>query len=304
VESVTVRGVGRIPASGVPQLTAERLHALLGSPVVAAKPVARGYTNNGRWVVTLADRRTAFVKQAVDGPTTAWLRSEHRIYTHVRGSWVPRLLGWDDGEEPILVLEDLSACAWPPPWSPQRVAAVREGLGEIAAQEPPAGLPRAVDSDLAVDGWPEVARDPAPFLSLGLCSERWLSAAIGTLVEGADPHLLDGDALGHYDVRSDNLCFRPSGEQVVLVDWNHAALGNPEFDLAFWLPSLRAEGGPPPDEVADVQPGVAALVAGFFASRAGLPIIPVAPRVREIQRIQLEIALPWAAAALGLPPPS
>ena len=175
-------------------------------------------------------------------------------------------------------------------------------LGEIAAHPPPAGLPRAGDSDAAVGGWPEVARDPAPFLSLGLCSERWLQLALGPLVDAADTRLLDGDALCHNDVRSDNLCFRPKGG-VVLIDWNHAMIGNAEFDLAFWLPSLRTEGGLPPEDVAGVHPGVVALVAGFFASRAGLPMIPVAPKVREIQRVQLEAALPWAASALGLPPP-
>jgi hypothetical protein len=50
-------------------------------------------------------------------------------------------------------------------------------------------------------------------------------------------------------------------------------------------------------------PEVAAWVAGFFAARAGLPVIPDAPRVRVVQRQQLETALPWAARALGLPPP-
>ena len=43
-------------------------------------------------------------------------------------------------------------------------------------------------------------------------------------------------------------------------------------------------------------------VSGFFAARAGLPEIPVAPHVRGLQRAQLRAALPWAIRALGLPP--
>jgi hypothetical protein len=39
-----------------------------------------------------------------------------------------------------------------------------------------------------------------------------------------------------------------------------------------------------------------------FAARAGLPTIPAPPRVRDIQRLQLTTALPWAARTLGLPP--
>jgi hypothetical protein len=37
------------------------------------------------------------------------------------------------------------------------------------------------------------------------------------------------------------------------------------------------------------------------AWRAGLPLLPFAPRVRAIQHVQLRSALPWAVSALGLP---
>jgi Phosphotransferase enzyme family len=285
----------------MPTQTANRLLRLLGSGVASAVPVARGYTNNSRWLVTLADGRTAFVKQAVDASTSEWLRREHYAYAHLGGPWLPKLLAWADDDKPLLVLEDLSGCAWPPPWTAPRVDAVHAVLRDIARHSPPPGLRRTIDSDYVQGGWPEVARNPSRFLDLKLCSERWLGDALEPLLAAADPALLDGDALCHLDVRSDNLCLRDG--QAVLVDWNLAAIGNPEFDLAFWLPSLHAEGGPPPQEVATVNPGVVALVAGFFASRAGLPAIPTAPRVRQVQRIQLAAALPWAAAVLGLPAP-
>jgi len=41
-------------------------------------------------------------------------------------------------------------------------------------------------------------------------------------------------------VRSDNLCLRDG--HAVLLDWNHARIGNAAFDIAFWLPSLVLEG--------------------------------------------------------------
>jgi hypothetical protein len=66
------------------------------------------------------------------------------------------------------------------------------------------------------------------------------------------------------------------------------------------LPSLHYEGGPPPEAILPGAPEVAAWVAGFFAARAGLPIIPDAPAVRRVQREQLSTALPWAQRALGL----
>jgi hypothetical protein len=90
-----------------------QLGVLLGSPVVSATAVDRGFTNNARWLVGLGDGRTAFVKQAVDLATADWLRLEHHAYEHLHGPWLPRLLAWQDSTRPILVLEDLSACSWP-----------------------------------------------------------------------------------------------------------------------------------------------------------------------------------------------
>jgi len=121
------------------------------------------------------------------------------------------------------------------------------------------------------------------------------------LLEASRPGMLEGDALLHFDVRSDNLCIR--GDRAVLVDWNLACVGNPAFDVAFWLPSLTLENGPQPDELADDCADVnafAAVVAGFFAARAGLPPPPGAPAVRAFQLAQLEVALPWAIRVLGL----
>lgn len=293
-----------------------RIRSALGDRFVAARRINRGYANNRRWVVTLADGRTAFVKHADDARTATWLRREFEVYQHVPDGVRPDVLGWfDDGELPVLVLDDLSECVWPPPWTAARIEALFETLGRIAEQEPPPHTPDAAAAILtpetcasrlrhasAVTGWTFVAQDAVPLLSLGLCTRAWLDRALPILIRAADPRLLDGTALLHSDVRSDNLCFRDGA--TVLVDWNHTSVGNAEIDVAFLLPSLHLEGGPAPQEVAaHVTPGMAAHVAGYFAGRAGLPAPPTAPLVRHIQRRQLEVALPWAAALLHLPPP-
>jgi hypothetical protein len=213
---------------------------------------------------------------------------------------MPELLGWEDAELPLLVLEDLSAAHWPPPWPRGSVEAVLRTLGEIAGTPPPEGLSRLADDPQW--SWRDVADDPEPFLGLGLCSDAWLQQALPTLVSASDPSLLEGDALLHGDARSDNLCLREG--RPVLVDWNWACVGNAAFDVAFWLPSLTLEGGPEPDEIVHAYPGAAALapmVAGFFAAHAGLPPPAGAPEVRSFQLAQLEVALPWAARVLELP---
>jgi hypothetical protein len=282
---------------------ARRVAAAVGADVVAfEEPPGQGYTHNERLIARLADGRSVFVKAAVDELTATWLRDEHRIYAAVLEDYLPALLGWQDDEAlPVLVLEDLSGAQWPPPWSAERVSRVVGTLERVAATRPPEGLESLEARRGELAGWELVLEDPGPFLSVGLCSPPWLEAALPVLLAAAQACVLTGDALIHFDVRSDNLCF--TGERTVLVDWNWAAVGNPVVDVAAWLPSLEAEGGPPPDEILPDAPEAASLVAGFFAARTGLPPPPKAPRVREVQLAQLRSALPWAARALELAPP-
>ena len=292
-----------------PQEVANVTRALrpLRSAPAAWRPVLRGgYTPARRWVVTLEDGRSVFGKAASDELTASWIRDEHVTYSMLRGaSFMPGYVGFhDDGEHPVLVLEDLSDAEWPPPWDERKIRSVLDCLELVAATPPPAGLPQLDDDHLELrGGWREIERDPAPFLSLGLCSEGWLRESLPSLDEVASSAPLGGDALLHVDVRSDNLCFRADGS-AVLVDWNWTSVGNPSCDPVFWLASLRSEGGPEPEEVVpDAPPGLVSCVAGFLCSRAGLEPIPTAPRVREVQLVQARVALPWVARALGLPHP-
>lgn len=236
------------------------------------------------------------MKLASIEPSPQWVRDEVVVYERVQGPFMPCLLGFAGGPEPLLLLEDLTHDArFPPPWAPGDVEAVLATLSEVAACR--AELPRLDEAALA--GWHDVARDPDPFLSLGLVTRDWLAGALPALLEATDAAPLGGDSVVHCDVRSDNLCLHEG--RAVLFDWNHARRGNAAFDVAFWLPSLALEGGPDPRGVAPEADGLAVVVAGFFAAHAGLPPPEGAPRVRGFQLAQLEVALPWACAVLGLP---
>lgn len=277
-----------------------RTELVLAATAVEWNPVASRYALGDRWLIRLDDGRTVFAKRAIGEATAEWLRLEHRVYSALRAKFMPELLGWEDAELPLLVLEDLSAAHWPPPWPPGSVEAVLRTFVEIAATPPPDGLFRLADDPSW--SWRDVAADPEPFLGLGLCSASWLDEALPALLSASEPGLLDGNGLLHGDARSDNLCIRDG--RPILVDWNWACVGNPAVDVAFWLPSLTLEGGPEPDEIARAYPGAATLapiVAGFFAATAGLPPPAGAPAVRSFQLAQLEVALPWAVRVLELP---
>lgn len=279
-------------------------HALSAAPVAWSEVTRRGQTNASHWLVELADGTTAFVKSARGDDTASWIRDEHLFYAQTRGApFLPRMLGWhDDGERPVIALEDLTDAYWPPPWDSAHVEAVLACLAEVAATTPPPDLPSVADSQFDFQGWIEIEDDPEPFLALRLCSKEWLEAALPILRFATEVAPLVGDALLHFDVRSDNICVRDG--RAILVDWNFACLGNPVADVAAWLPSLHAEGGPAPDEILpDGAAELAALLAGYFAAHAARPEVPERPDVRTLQLRQARTALPWAARALGLSPP-
>jgi len=260
-----------------------------------------GYTPAERWIVELDDGSRAFAKVGTTALVADWLRREYRAYREIDGPFMPRLVGWSDGETPVLLLEDLTAGTWPPPWRAGMVERMLATLGRVAATEPPGWAEPIEGRREMFEGWSTVAIDAEPLLALGLVSAAWLSAALPMLIQHERPRELGGTALLHFDVRSDNMCF--TEDRALLVDWNFIGRGNPLFDVAAWLPSLEFEGGPAPEAVSPEAGVFAPALAGYFCSRAGLPAIPDAPRVRQVQLEQATTALPWAARHLGLPAP-
>lgn len=283
---------------------AARLERVTGRSVVGATAVSRGYTPAERWVVDLDDGTRVFAKSGADSATSAvatWLRREHEAYTSLEADFMPRLLGWDDdGTTPILLLEDLSAAAWPPPWDATRLAAVEDALDTMAVTPPPDGAP---DLEVAqrerLSGWRRIAAAPGAFLGFGLVTEGWLKRVLPALAEVSEGATLSGTSLVHFDIRSDNLCVLDG--RACVIDWPGYARGNASFDRACWALSLARDGGAPPWLTMPDSGGMSALLAGYFAAQAGLPSIPTAPGVRALQREALEVALPWAVRELGLP---
>jgi thiamine kinase-like enzyme len=277
-----------------------RIERLIGAKVESYTPVAGGYTPATR-LLCRTTKTSFFAKIGATPLTSQFLRREIHVYNSVSGEFMPKLIAWEDHESaPILIIEDLSAAQWPPPWDERRVELV---LAQIHAMH---HTQVALASYAQVHGvrganWQAVAADPEPFLSLGLADARWLDKALPLLICQEARCSTDGESLTHWDLRSDNICV--TGSRAIFVDWNHACVSNPKLDLGFWLPSLAYEGGPEPERILPDAPEIAARVSGFFAARAGLPGISDAPRVRVVQRQQLETALPWVARALDLPPP-
>jgi hypothetical protein len=276
----------------------ERLSALLGG-VHALRPVIGGFSAAGLWVVDTATG-SVFVKAAVNDDTARWLRDEARIYRGVDGHFMPRLVGFDDdGDLPLLVIEDLSSHRRPPPWSPPDVEAVLESMEALWATPVPAEVP-AADGGLFLL-WDTIAADPDPVIASGQLTRTWIENCLPAMRSAAGEATHAGTALVHQDIRSDNLAIGPDG-LARFFDWNWAAAGNPKLDLAGWLPSLAMEGGPRPWQVMTDAGPYAAVLAGYFIWSAAQPLVAnVAPHIRSFQRSQGEVALEWACRELGIP---
>jgi len=254
---------------------------------------------NDRFSVDLADGRRVFVKAATSPYLAGELRREAEVYAHLPTDFAPGLICFDDDQRmPMLVLEDLSDADWGVHWDDVRVEAVRETLRAVASTSSPPNTRAATETLSPFGNWAALIADPAAFVATGIRSADWFERHASTLQVAAAAAPIAGDALLHLDVRSDNLCFRAG--KAILVDWNWACIGAADLDLAAWLPSLAAEGGPRPWDILPAAGSYAALLAGVWAAVVGLPPPPTAPTIRHLQRRQLEVALAWAEHELEL----
>ncbi len=317
----------------VPDDVKEAIEEVLGAPVRRAIRVFGGYGPSATFRLFLGDGRTVFVKGAgIRSTAYHWevLPLEERAYREIRAirPWAPRFFGAVRREGwHLLLLEDLRGARFVPPWTEELAAAAVDDIAALhcAGMRDPVDLP-PLEGDVFAQNWQAVAPggpDEDNFLSL--CgprrevARRWVEAALPTLVAHEAQLQREDQPHGiiHCDIRSDNLCLRDG--RLVLFDWAALRRGPLAFDIAAFLPSLAAEGGTSAPILAEryaaalAAQGVAlprwpmaaavCAVAGYFASRAGRAGIAGLPRLRAIQRAQLRVALPWAAALLSLPQP-
>jgi aminoglycoside phosphotransferase len=223
----------------------------------------------------------------------------------------PRLLDvYDDGDWVALAFAAIDGSPPVHPWEATELAAVCAALAAMHD---------------------ELTPSPTPALeSLPTRAERlfggWAALAAGGVPPGFDPWARDhltrlaaleagwreacaGSTLVHGDVRADNTLLTDRGD-VVFVDWPHAAVGNPAFDLVAWAPSVVLEGGSEPEDLLalyrverplddDAVTVLLAAVAGYFVQHALLPPPPGLPTLRPFQGAQGAAALGWLRHRTG-----
>jgi len=125
-------------------------------------------------------------------------------------------------------------------------------------------------------------------------------------LEAAWREAVHGSTLLHCDVRADNLLVTKKG--VVFVDWPHACVGTPVFDLVAWAPSVVSRVARPRDLLALSDPGPFSTATRWRPGRRlqrlpRPPLTPTAPTglptLRTFQGAQGGVAVAWLRRLTG-----
>jgi hypothetical protein len=217
---------------------------------------------------------------------------------------------YDDGDWVALAFVAIDGRPPLHPWDRTQLrSAVRalDALHDALTPNPVADAQSAAERlQPVLGGWGDLAAMVQPPAGLDDWTGRHLSRLAE--LESGWPDALAGSTLLHCDVRSDNLLVTAAG--VVFVDWPHACVGAPVFDLVAWAPSVELEGGPPPEELLALsvtgassdRDAVAPLVAafgGFLVRHSLQPSPPGLPTLRAFQAAQGAVALAWVRRLMG-----
>ena len=320
--------------SEVPTAVVENLSRIVKDRIDSGHIVQGGYGPSAAYVVRTAGGRQFFCKgnhPGVPKQSRAAVHRERFLYEQLPelDSFRPSMQGFVEcGDWELLVLEFLDRGIPVPPWSEATFQACVELLARLHTS-----MPSHARRVLANGVWSQVSQAQVGWRYLALHDEefgrlrslfvdpnaggRWLERYISTFgdLEKEAASLQAPSSWIHCDVRSDNLIFAHDGKPK-LLDWPMLSLGPALLDLAFFLPSVAGEGGPSPGQglaLYERNVGrkfdehglrvIVAIVAGFFAARAGEPPMPELPRLRWLQSLYLAPCLIWVSSLLGIDPP-
>jgi hypothetical protein len=317
----------------VPETLRAKIAAIIGEPVVAGETVWGGFGPTAAFALTTSSGARHFCKGTHPGNTKeghaavlgecenlAAFPELARFGATYRGHA-------DDGDWHLMVLEFAPRAVEVPPWTAIAVDRTMRLVADFHHASPQRAESILHDrwaSDLIAkaQNWQTLRKQPvrdgfAALFEDRIAAELWLDTHIEQLIALREKsrHLAGPLGWTHMDIRSDNLVFT-TGDRLLLVDWPVLSFGPQLLDVAFFLPSLEGQGGPTcaaglhlyegaakvrfaDDDIASA----AAVVAGFFASRAGQPEIPGLPRLRWVQKMQLFPALGWLSDCLAIAPP-
>lgn len=307
----------RLQWTGLPEHLRAIIEGYLGSCVVTARSQASGFSPGVAARLTTEDGQRVFVKAVSSEPNAEspeFHRREARIVAGLPDDApVPRLLwSYDEGDDGwvVLVFEDVEGREPLLPWRADELDRVVNAIVGLSDALTPSPLDEAFAGTtenwgiFRIGWWQRIEYERSDGL------DDWSARHLESLIamEADASQSVAGSTLLHLDIRADNLLV--TDERVMVVDWPHARVGAPWLDIAFFVPSMRMQGGPPPEEVfarhpaaRDADPDAVnaaiAAIAGFFTRQSLQPPPPGLPTLRPFQAAQGAVARQWLASRLG-----
>lgn len=301
----------RLPWSSIPPGVLHQIEVQLGAAVISTETQPGGFSPAVAARVAAGNGRRAFIKAIppdINPDAPDIYRREAQIASALPPAVpAPRFLWYlDEGEDGwvVLTFEDVGGRNPETPWREEDLARVMEMLNRFWTETPPL----AIDLQSAADhldefrGWRALAEQQPAGLDQWSRRHRQRLADLESQVRAAAA----GARLLHFDIRADNLLL--TDDQVYLVDWPHASIGDPAVDLAGFAPSVVMQGGPEPEELLcrsgittdpEAINAIVAAIAGYFTQRALLPSPPGLPTLRAFQDAQGVVARRWLAQRTG-----
>lgn len=245
------------------------------------------------WMLEISGGKKLFLKIATGARTRQMIKDEVYFYENVSDKpYLPAYYGGVIAPEyTALVIEDLSHCHWPPPWKQDSVDETLKSLHAASAISDAKISRKILHFKDYLLGWHKIS-DVSNLVRLNICTEEWFNKNISRLKTLSEQALHESDELIHFDVRSDNICFKD--RQPILIDWAWYCRGAFDLQVVSWALTLSLEeGGIRPEQLLpDVHPRYVALLAGYFAQFIGTDCVD-GSHVRALQLKQLQVAMKW-----------
>jgi aminoglycoside phosphotransferase (APT) family kinase protein len=304
--------------SALPAALRHLIEQRLGGQVIEAVTQAGGFSPGVAARLRLDNGKRAFVKAVGPEPNPESPhihRAEARIVAALPESVpAPRSLGsFDEDGWVALLFEDVEGVMPAQPWIPVELDRVLSALADLAVSLTPAPVsapPVAERFGDSFHGWRHLLRAHQTGEDDLAGLDAWARRHLTTLaeLEARWGVAAEGDTLLHADLRADNLLL--TDDRVMVVDWPWACVGAPWIDLLSMLPSVRMQGGPPPETLFEDHPvaqgadphavtAVLAALTGFFVQNSRLPAPPGLPTLRAFQDAQGRVALEWLRTRTG-----
>lgn len=214
--------------------------------------VEGGYSDAKRGLLTGVDNTTIFIKYGTSESSKKWAKKEVEVYkflTERNFPYIPRLLAVSP-DETAFALEALTpgiGWDWSDTWTEARLDQTFAALDALTVIECPAPLslfqPILTADD---DGWAELLKYKELQTNL---AQKLARLSLEHLTEDVRVHAtrsaqftIRHDSLVHNDVRCDNCPWRANTNEIKLVDWNWAELGDRRIESAAMLAHVQATG--------------------------------------------------------------